>query len=398
MTATPRSHALPVGGRHLPALDGVRGIAILLVLAHHFAHYSRMGPRSLVDTGVTRVLESGWFGVDLFFVLSGFLITGILRDTRDDPHYFRTFYGRRALRILPVYYATLAVWFFALPLVYRPPPGFDELFARQWWYWTHLVNIDVALGGWPNVNHLAHFWSLAIEEQFYLVWPLVVLRTSRRGLMRVCIACIALAAALRIAFVFLGTDPVAVYVSTLCRMDQLALGGLLALWVRDGLPLPRARRLRSAALILGGGGMAVLFASASKLDTYDWRVATFGYTLTALLGAGLVLHAVYGEKSGAGVRALTSAPLVAAGRYSYALYVVHHPLIVMISNRGVRASLLPDLAGSRLPALALIALFVGLASFIVALASWHLLETPFLRLKRHVRYSEASTHAIARTT
>lgn len=379
--------AVPTPGRHIAPLDGVRGIAIVLVLLHHFSLYPRMQSDLLFDVGVARTMLAGWFGVDVFFVLSGLLITGILYDTRRDPRYFRAFYARRVLRILPLYYATLAAWFFLMPRAVNPPAGFEDLAADQWWYWTYLVNVDVALGGWPSTNHLAHFWSLAIEEQFYIVWPFVVLKASRRGLVRICIGCIAVATLLRVGFLMIGTDPVAIYVSTPCRMDQLAIGALIAVWLRGGIPAESARRAGHLLLLAGGAGLAALFVRAGMLVTTDPWVVTLGLALTGLVGAGLVLLAVSLPVGAVAARLLSSPALLALGRYSYALYVVHHPVVIFLANRGLRASVMPDLFGSALPALVVIGLFAGLVSYIIAASSWFLFEEPILGLKRYARYS-----------
>ena len=148
-------------------LDGVRGIAILLVLLHHFE------PPAGLPTAIVAGAYLGWSGVDLIFVLSGFLITGILLDTRDSPNYFTTFYARRALRILPLYFLTTLIYF-------RLEPN-----PLERWFWSHLSNWKSAFG--QDVPALSHFWSLAVEEQFYLVWPLVVILSPKRAMPRVCL-------------------------------------------------------------------------------------------------------------------------------------------------------------------------------------------------------------------
>jgi peptidoglycan/LPS O-acetylase OafA/YrhL len=164
-----------------PRLDGVRGIAILLVLVYHLTLYGGMAPNGpfLDRLWRTWTLPLG-LGVDLFFVLSGFLITGILLDTKDGPDYFRNFYARRFLRIFPLYYATLAATFLLIPAV-----RLDAV-----WYWTYLINYRFADVGWPRVAYLGHFWTLAVEEQFYLVWPALVFFVPRRVLPWLCVAAV----------------------------------------------------------------------------------------------------------------------------------------------------------------------------------------------------------------
>src|SRR5262245_1871381 len=151
---------------HVQSLDGLRGIAILLVMLFHFSdNGSDLAPSSvLVDRIFHRLSGAGWIGVDLFFVLSGFLITGILFDAKGTPSYFRNFYVRRALRIFPLYYVAL-VLLLIMPLMvqHRPVP---HLAARDaGWYFAYLSNVKMARAGWPSHTGLAHLWSLSVEEQ-----------------------------------------------------------------------------------------------------------------------------------------------------------------------------------------------------------------------------------------
>ncbi|HKW15841.1 MAG TPA: acyltransferase, partial [Candidatus Krumholzibacteria bacterium] len=164
------------------------GLAILAVMAFHFT--LRVPDATPGDRLIHRVLGAGWAGVDLFFVLSGLLITTLLLDAKDAPHYFRTFYGRRALRIFPLYYGFLAAYF--LLVVHRGTTGDDHyLWHEQGWWWSYLDNWWLAFVRRtepPNYFWTGPFWSLAVEEQFYLVWPALVLLLTRRRLTVVCAA------------------------------------------------------------------------------------------------------------------------------------------------------------------------------------------------------------------
>src|SRR4051812_26234940 len=162
--------ALPDLSGHVPALDGIRGLAILLILAYHFT--LGMTGRGIAVRLIAKLTSTGWCGVDLFFVLSGFLITGILWNAKESPHRFRNYYVRRALRIFPLYYAAIAIVFAALPFIATRVGGFEGIHGTGAWLGLYGTNILVALRG--QWFPLSHFWSLAVEEHFYLFWPAVV--------------------------------------------------------------------------------------------------------------------------------------------------------------------------------------------------------------------------------
>ena len=209
----------PAQGRHLPALDGLRGLAVLLVVVFHIYQVepSPAQPISRLLYGATRL---GQTGVDLFFVLSGFLITGILYDTKRSSRFFLNFYGRRTLRIFPLYYGVLVVAFILLPFLFH----YRGAGSGTVWLWTYTTNLPVSFG--REWGPFGHFWSLAIEEQFYLVWPLVVYAFRRETLLRICVGCVAGAVVSRLVVESLGFSS---FTFTLCRMDSLTLGAFLAL-------------------------------------------------------------------------------------------------------------------------------------------------------------------------
>lgn len=165
------SSTLPHSFGHIPALDSVRGLAILMVTLFRFGSTQTMVPSM---TRCSRLPLRSVCGVDLFFVLSGFLITGILLNAQGQPHYFRNFYLRRAVRIFPLYFGVLVALIVVLPAVSESAA--ERLSARehQWWLWFYAVNLLQAwTASWP-FGCLNHFWSLAVEEHFYLVWPFVI--------------------------------------------------------------------------------------------------------------------------------------------------------------------------------------------------------------------------------
>jgi len=238
---------------HLPALDGVRGLAILLVLFHHLWPYEWSNP---ITSALTRVSHAGWIGVDLFFVLSGFLITGILIDSRGRERYFRTFIARRSLRIFPLYFLFLGIAFGVLPAVLswigHPDPVLEENRGALPWFLAYMSNhltlftdpVVTSAVGSELVDGLEHglreflaiTWSLSVEEQFYLVWPAVVLLFASR-MQRVAIVLVLLAVASRVAaFLLLYDWPHVTNMALFCRMDSLVVGAALAAWVRHDDP------------------------------------------------------------------------------------------------------------------------------------------------------------------
>ncbi len=363
---------------HVPALDGVRGLAIGLVLLTHGMD-AGLRPANAIEGVVYNVARWGWVGVDLFFVLSGFLITGILLAARERPHYLRNFFARRALRIFPLYGATLLVCLVLLPLV--PLPAFDwlrDLSSQQLWFWAHLSNYyKIAVQG-PPVGWLSTLWSLAVEEHFYLVWPFVVWKLSDRHLGWGCLLGAAGALALRIALAGRGFSGDYIYRSTLTRIDPLLLGALLAVLAQGGLQrwAPWARAavpLLLAAMVV----QAVLQGGASGRDRTLYG-QTAQYTVVGLLFASLLVLVL--TSPGSRVQTfLTIAPLRALGKYSYAMYVFNKPMFQL-----ARWCMSGELGLSGLPLLALAGyLVLGVAlTFGAALLSWHLLEKHFLELKR----------------
>lgn len=366
----------PPKSTYIPALDGLRGLAILLVLLHHFTFYSGMKAEMFLDRLYYMTTMAGWCGVDLFFVLSGFLITGILVDAKGGPGYFRNFYMRRTLRIFPLYYAALALTFLLAPVVLAAGAEFS---ADQLWYWTYLINVKIALDGWPAQNAIAHFWSLAVEEQFYIVWPVLVLALSRRGLFSACAACIALALWTRVALTWADED-LAAYVLMPARMDSLALGALLALLAREPGGLQRWRRAAWGVAAVSGALLGWIFVAKRGLWLHHRQIHTVGFSIIALFFAALLTLTVTAREASLLHRLFTLRPMMMLGRYSYGLYVIHHPVAIGLGSL-LGGWQLPTVLGSRLPVLLVFSAVCFVVSLLLAMLSWHLFESRFLRLK-----------------
>lgn len=343
----------------IPELDGVRGVAILLVLGFHFGRMLPHSGRALFGLG--------WAGVDLFFVLSGYLITRILWTTRENRNYFATFYGRRILRIFPVAFAFLAGYFWiALPLAHHFGYDLDRNGSDQLWYWAYLANWHYGLHG-----SLTHLWSLSIEEQFYLVWPGVVFATSRRNLQRLCVFLMVLPLSLR--FVLMGIIHYSLLTEgmTICRTEALALGALIAL----------SKEIRVLPWVASASALGVLAIDA-VFGAQGRIMGIYGLTLVALACAGFVQGVVKGAGSASiPSRLLRSAWLRRFGKYSYAIYVLHVPILSLAFHVHAKAPT---------PLRGLAIFFAGIAaSYLAGWASWHFFESRILRLKRYFAYDRA---------
>ena len=381
----------PVG--HIPTLDGVRGIAILLVLLFHFGQYGHglPPPSVLVDKVFYKACQVGWIGVDLFFVLSGFLITGILHDSKEGAHYFRNFYARRCLRIFPLYYLFLALFLLVLPRLFPLHRGFQSLRHDAFWYWTYLSNVWVARKGWDPFGVLDHFWSLAIEEQYYLVWPVVIVIFKRRILLHVCWAFIVGALLLRIGLRVAGYGTAA-YVLTPARMDALAVGAALALMARGPSGLSRFACLAWPTASLTGLALAVVYFWRRGLVSHDFVVGTIGHTLLACLFGSILLIVLVSPPESTLGKLFSSPTLLFLGHYSYALYVFHYP-ILFFRPSFLTFSGIPKLFGSQLHANLLYLVLATSLTVVLALVSWHLCEKQFLKLKALFPYQHGESKA-----
>lgn len=375
---------------HLPALDGLRAIAFFMVFFYHYL--PMLGTQVPVLRESLGLMHSGWCGVDLFFVLSGFLITGILCDTRDSPRFFRTFYARRTLRIFPLYYAVLAVNLLIVPAFLAPASDLNAALAHGWSLWTYTSNVDQGLANhWIfNTNSVAlgHFWSLALEEQFYLFWPAVVYFLSRRNALGVCIAILLAAPLIRVWMAVQGSPMLSIYLLPWCRADALAAGALAAMLVRAPGGLAKLQRPALLTLIATGVPLAILFFPTRELSYDAPAVYTVGFSLLALFFAAALLRILALKPAAPPYRLLTSRPLTVVGKYSYGLYVFHLVLIP-VYNHFFSVPILRSYLHSYTLSLLVFAGLSFAATFAAALVSWRLLEAPCLSLKRLFPYGVA---------
>ena len=348
---------------YIPQFDGLRGLAILSVLIGHSGFLE-----ALPHAGM---LEYTRFGVDLFFVLSGFLITGILTDSKGSQHYFRNFYARRALRIWPLYYLVLFVAFVVAPLF---APSMRPTAVSVWPAFVFYVQNIVFAYRTTYPFGLGATWSLAVEEQFYLTWPVLVFLLKKRTLAIVSVLLVVMSLSLRLSFHFHGAPLGFVHFFTLSRLDSIAFGSLAALWLRS--PSCTLVRWRTHAYQFLGFGVAGTILARVLMHRNSSIV---GYTFLAFTFAGLLgISLASDPRSSLLGRSLSAGWLRYIGRISYGIYLLHYPLFILwarfIGSLGFYQT--HKLAGN----LAGFAGQIALAT-IAASISWRFFEEPILRLK-----------------
>lgn len=360
---------------HVPALDGVRGIAILVVVIYHLVNsLAVLG----VGTPLLKVFDLGWCGVDIFFALSGFLITGVLLDSKTSPNYFKSFYIRRFLRIFPLYYIAL----FAVFVLRTALPG-----AGVWgshaalaapgsllWPATFLQNAAVALGGRGGAGITTHYWSLAVEEHFYLIWPLLVwLARDRRQVLALAIGGGVVSILARAMVLQHGAPLDQMFGLTPLRVDGLSIGAVTAVLVRSHSRRSLARWAFAALglSLVAGAALVLLRHTTSQNDAALWL---FFYPLVSVCGAATVVLCLTGGPVAA---VMSLAPLRWLGKYSFGLYV-WHPIIGVLLLHSSIAIVHPGQSHARI---LIAAAAVQVIDLLVAWLSFELWEKRFLALK-----------------
>ncbi len=374
------------------ALDGVRGLAILMVI---LLHASVIKPQSADERWFMAFTDLGRFGVDLFFVLSGFLITRILLKAKGSPGYFRNFYVRRVLRIFPLYYALILFSFLVLPAIAGFVPRAPEKLSRfmdvsdSWpWYLAYGTNFLIALRDKYTHGILDVSWSLCIEEHFYLVWPLVVARLDNRRLRTLLGVLLVASPVVRWLMWNRHCSPLQIYVLTFSRLDGLAFGCLLSLMLEDLRTIRGQRRKLGWLFATVTAAIGVLFLlGQTSIETRIMSIA--GYTLASALFA--ILVAIVLVSPGASkLKAFFQARwLTTLGKYSYALYLFNLPIRAVIrdlfwNDERFRALSHIVYLGQAIFYVATLAI-----SLLVAWLSWNLLENRFLSLKEALSSSVA---------
>jgi peptidoglycan/LPS O-acetylase OafA/YrhL len=362
---------------HVPALDGVRGYGFLAIFIAHYLAPAIDVNRSIGWVNCLFYLEQlAWMAVPAFFVLSGYLIGGILFDTRDRVGFFRVFYGRRILRILPVYYGTLMI----LACV-----GYAQGVHLGTLFWSHFMYIQNLLPHYTDSGFAPHFtvihlWSLAIEEQFYLTWPIVVwLARDRAKLLKIIAILCGICFTLRVISPWLHLSPRRCYLTTPTRVDAILLGVGLALVIDHEL-FKKVQPLAKYAVLVGTALWLISFSTHVADPDNFYRVAVemplANFTVLALMVALL-------EKDSVFARVCSVRWACWLGKMSYALYVFHYTYHVWFWQ-----TLRPMLAGYigaswAYPATAAIALAV---TIVLGTLSFQFVEQPALRLTKYLKY------------
>ncbi|MDP4263021.1 MAG: acyltransferase [Bacteroidota bacterium] len=351
---------------YYPALDGLRGMAILLVIACHNLNF-------------IPGFEFGWIGVDLFFVLSGFLITDILLSTKASKNFLQNFYIRRILRIFPLYYGVLLVFFILAPAFRYLDVQYNYYHSHQVMSWFHLQNWLYIFNRKPNDFLLMnHFWSLSLEEQFYLVWPLVIFAVKgTRQLSQIVYGILGACIIGRFAsWLYFGDGYTNFYFQYMTRVDGLCVGSLVAIWRFSSNEQAGRKVIRLALLLLGIHLFVFILAKTAIANMPHFSF--FGYSSIAAILGVIIFFAV--KKRNMFSKALLENPVLRYfGRISYGLYVYHWPILIL-----AKLYFLDKLLNNGFSYTSGI-MTVSLGAFAVALltatASYYLFEKKILLLK-----------------
>jgi peptidoglycan/LPS O-acetylase OafA/YrhL len=301
---------------YYPALDGLRGIAIILVICCHnlnfFPHF-----------------EFGWVGVDLFFVLSGFLITDILLKTKDAKNFIQNFYIRRILKIFPLYYGVLLLFFVIAPALQSLQIQYNYYHTNQAMLWLHLNNWLCIINTRPTDNMLVnHFWSLSVEEQFYLVWPILILTVKNTRVLGqiaylILITCVLCRFS---SWLYFGSGYTNFCFQYMTRLDGLCVGSLIAIWRCGSYEQTKRNIIR---LALGAFGFHIVLIILTKTVFNNVPHFPFlGYTTIAVI-FGIIVFLAIEKRNFYSKLLLENKVIKYIGKISYGLYVYHWPILAL---------------------------------------------------------------------
>jgi peptidoglycan/LPS O-acetylase OafA/YrhL len=348
-------------------LDGTRGIAALMVLVFHFFYFNNASYS--VDLNFYRkITEFGQHGVSLFFVLSGFVITRILINTRNEPKYFRTFYWRRVLRILPLYYLYLLFAYFLLPIILDSQFVDFKLQLPYYFYLQNFVELSDIKASGPG-----HYWSLAVEEHFYLIWPLVIFLVQPKHLWKVIGLSVVIIFVLKY---FMLSEGLAINHFTFTRIDQLIIGAVLSVLEYNGFF--KKKKAAYYFLIIGLSVFPLAVLTYYFQTHFFFIKEMFKSTLLAMFFFSVLGYLIARKQETTINRILSGKILQYLGKISYGLYVWQVAVIFVLNKYAITGVLILDLS-----------LSVGV-SIIVAHISFKYFEHYFLKLKEKQAYLGSS--------
>ncbi len=345
-------------------LDGVRGIAALMVMIHHF--FQGITPSSFILSILKKISIFGQSGVTLFFVLSGFLITRILISTKKAPHFFKNFYIRRTLRIFPLYYFFLLLTYYIIPAFLNTQ---SPKFSQQVYYFTYLQNFAQTFH-W-DAKGPEHFWSLAVEEHFYLFWPLIVFFFSNKSLLKIIIGIVVGAMGLRIFMVNEGYE---VFYFTFTRFDSLAIGALLALIEQKNRFTDKRLKYFFLLSLLALGLPTIIMWGYFSGESNNY-IQVFKYLLLSGICFAVIGWILSVNEYHLINKILKNKFFSYTGKISYGLYV-YHPLAYFLCKKYFN----PE--NTILYFVECVAL-----TYIISAISFHFFESLFLKLKKYYDYN-----------
>jgi len=351
---------------YYPALDGLRGFAIAAVLFHH-------------NLGFLPFPKFGWTGVDLFFVLSGFLITDILLKTKEEKNFLQNFFIRRILRIFPLYYGITILYFILAPSLSQFKDQYSYYYTNQCMLWLHLQNWLYITNPEPNqYTVFSHFWSLSVEEQFYLVWPLIIFASKKLRTL-VTILCIILFGCILFRFLswlYFGNGNTTFHLQYMTRADGLCIGSLIAIWRNTCVQTARKKLFQLCAVLLSLH--AITFVLVKTIFTNASHFSIFGFSTVSVILGTLLIFVI--EKGNALTKILfENRPIKGLGKISYGLYVFHWPILVLFKIYFVKYTM--NLGISNHQSYVVASMAATITAILLSILSYNLFEKKILAFR-----------------
>jgi peptidoglycan/LPS O-acetylase OafA/YrhL len=371
--------------QYIPTLDGIRAYAVLMVCVFHFFMVNESGlyeTNKILGIALFKTAELGQKGVELFFLLSGFLITNILMETKESPKYFTVFYIRRFLRIFPLYYFVLFISFIILPGLYTPDADAQTIIDKQVWLWTYTANLSGfwGEGGWDagsNFPWFVHFWSLCVEEHFYLFWPLLIFLSSEKWLPKIMFMVI-LFSVFSILLNSFGYSSKFFGISSINYAGILSLGGLIAYHKMDPERFENINKFALKFILPAGILFLVSNFTPRRFQVHEIltlfsSVVFFSMLMIITLKGHKLTDQLFNHRK-----------LFFIGKISYGIYV-YHGLLVPFLKTYFYDGFLSKVSNPIFSTIVYTIICTTLA-IILAWISWEILESQLLKLKKVFKY------------